>query len=106
MLRDFGLVTLIDLSVSLAGVLLVLPAVLALSEREDCRRHRRGRPGAPALLAAAAAPAAGGVSAAAGSAATEPPAASPGGRTASGRRRLDAAATGPAPQPRVAARER
>jgi hydrophobe/amphiphile efflux-3 (HAE3) family protein len=33
MLRDFGLVTLIDLSVSLAGVLLVLPAVLALSER-------------------------------------------------------------------------
>jgi predicted RND superfamily exporter protein len=35
MLRDFGLVTLIDLSVSLAGVLLVLPAVLALSERGD-----------------------------------------------------------------------
>jgi predicted RND superfamily exporter protein len=35
MLRDFGFVTLIDLSVSLAGVLLVLPAALALSERED-----------------------------------------------------------------------
>jgi uncharacterized protein len=35
MLRDFGFVTLIDLSVSLAGVLLLLPAVLALSERED-----------------------------------------------------------------------
>jgi predicted RND superfamily exporter protein len=35
MLRDFGLVTLIDLSVSLAGVLLVLPSVLALSERDD-----------------------------------------------------------------------
>jgi uncharacterized protein len=35
MLRDFGLVTLIDLSVSLVGVLLVLPAVLALSERGD-----------------------------------------------------------------------
>jgi predicted RND superfamily exporter protein len=35
MLRDFGLVTLIDLSVSLVGVLLVLPTVLALSERED-----------------------------------------------------------------------
>jgi uncharacterized protein len=35
MLRDFGLVTLIDLSVSLAGVLLILPAVLALSEREQ-----------------------------------------------------------------------
>jgi hydrophobe/amphiphile efflux-3 (HAE3) family protein len=33
MLRDFGLVTLVDLSVSLGGVLLVLPAVLALSER-------------------------------------------------------------------------
>jgi hydrophobe/amphiphile efflux-3 (HAE3) family protein len=33
MLRDFGFVTLIDLSVSLAGVLLILPAVLALSER-------------------------------------------------------------------------
>jgi len=35
MLRDFGLVTLIDLSVSLGGVLLVLPSVLALSERRD-----------------------------------------------------------------------
>ncbi|MGZ4192407.1 MAG: MMPL family transporter [Solirubrobacteraceae bacterium] len=33
MLRDFGFVTLVDLSVSLLGVLLVLPAVLALSER-------------------------------------------------------------------------
>jgi hypothetical protein len=30
MLRDFGLVTLVDLTVSLAGVLLVLPAALAL----------------------------------------------------------------------------
>jgi len=35
MLRDFGLVTLIDLTVSLVGVLLVLPAVLALVERGD-----------------------------------------------------------------------
>ncbi len=35
MLRDFGFVTLVDLSVSLAGVLLVLPAVLVLAERED-----------------------------------------------------------------------
>jgi predicted RND superfamily exporter protein len=35
MLRDFGFVTLVDLTVSLAGVLLVLPAVLALSERDD-----------------------------------------------------------------------
>ena len=37
MLRDFGLVTLIDLSVSLLGVLVALPAVLVLAER--------GRPG-------------------------------------------------------------
>jgi hydrophobe/amphiphile efflux-3 (HAE3) family protein len=35
MLRDFGFVTLVDLSVSLGGVLLVLPAVLAVSERGD-----------------------------------------------------------------------
>jgi hydrophobe/amphiphile efflux-3 (HAE3) family protein len=35
MLRDFGFVTIVDLSVSLGGVLLVLPAVLALSERGD-----------------------------------------------------------------------
>jgi predicted RND superfamily exporter protein len=35
MLRDFGLVTLVDLSVSLGGVLLVLPAVLAKFERGD-----------------------------------------------------------------------
>jgi uncharacterized protein len=33
MLRDFGLVTLVDLTASLAGVLIVLPAVLGLSER-------------------------------------------------------------------------
>jgi uncharacterized protein len=33
MLRDFGLVTLVDLSVSLGGVLLMLPAALTLSER-------------------------------------------------------------------------
>jgi hydrophobe/amphiphile efflux-3 (HAE3) family protein len=39
MLRDFGLVTLIDLSVSLAGVLVVLPAVLALAERGDIRER-------------------------------------------------------------------
>ncbi|MFL5831245.1 MAG: efflux RND transporter permease subunit [Solirubrobacteraceae bacterium] len=41
MLRDFGLVTLVDLSVSLAGVLLVLPAVLVVSEREDLVRSAR-----------------------------------------------------------------
>jgi predicted RND superfamily exporter protein len=41
MLRDFGFVTLVDLSVSLAGVLLVLPAVLALSERGDALQRFR-----------------------------------------------------------------
>ncbi len=41
MLRDFGLVTLIDLSVSLLGVLLVLPSVLALSERGDAWQRVR-----------------------------------------------------------------
>jgi predicted RND superfamily exporter protein len=35
MLRDFGFVTLIDMSVSLAGVLLVLPAVIVLAERGE-----------------------------------------------------------------------
>jgi predicted RND superfamily exporter protein len=58
MLRDFGLVTLIDLTVSLGGVLFVLPAVVAMSEREDAlelmrsarrrlsgaARHARRRP--------------------------------------------------------------
>ena len=34
MLRDFGLVTLIDLSVSLLGVLIALPAVIVIAERE------------------------------------------------------------------------
>ncbi len=44
MLRDFGLVTLIDLTVSLLGVLLVLPSVLALSERRrDARLGVRER---------------------------------------------------------------
>jgi hypothetical protein len=33
MLRQFGVVTLVDLTVSLAGVLIVLPAVLALADR-------------------------------------------------------------------------
>ena len=35
MLRDFGLVTVVDLTVALAGVLLVLPAVLVLAERGE-----------------------------------------------------------------------
>ncbi len=46
MLRDFGLVTLVDLTVSLGGVLLVLPSVLALSERRGALggvRERAGR---------------------------------------------------------------
>jgi hypothetical protein len=42
MLRDFGFVTLIDLTVSLAGVLVVLPAVLVVSEREDVAHSLRG----------------------------------------------------------------
>lgn len=37
MLRDFGFVTLIDLTVSLGGVLLVLPATLTLAERGRLR---------------------------------------------------------------------
>ena len=41
MLKDFGRVTVVDLSVSLLGVLAVLPAVLTLAER------RRGRSTAP-----------------------------------------------------------
>ncbi len=41
MLRDFGFVTLVDLSVSLAGVLLILPSVLALSERDDLAERAR-----------------------------------------------------------------
>ncbi|HLI60364.1 MAG TPA: MMPL family transporter [Solirubrobacteraceae bacterium] len=52
MLRDFGLVTLVDLTVSLGGVLLVLPAALALASparegrgarRRPVLRRRRGR---------------------------------------------------------------
>jgi len=35
MLRDFGLVTLIDLSVSLIGVLVALPAALVIAERSE-----------------------------------------------------------------------
>ena len=53
MLRDFGVVTVVDLTVSLLGVLAVLPAVLVLAERRAARageaapsggrRGRRGR---------------------------------------------------------------
>jgi len=53
MLRDFGLVTLIDLSVSLVGVLVALPAALMLAEREGRERlsiggTQPGRLGRPA----------------------------------------------------------
>ena len=40
MLRDFGRVTVVDLTVSLLGVLAVLPAVLVLAERRAERRAR------------------------------------------------------------------
>jgi predicted RND superfamily exporter protein len=41
MLRDFGLVTLIDLTVSLIGVLVALPAALVLAERSGAPADRR-----------------------------------------------------------------
>jgi hydrophobe/amphiphile efflux-3 (HAE3) family protein len=44
MLRDFGIVTLIDLSVSLVGVLIALPASLLLSEGRVSVRLRRPGP--------------------------------------------------------------
>jgi hydrophobe/amphiphile efflux-3 (HAE3) family protein len=45
MLRDFGFVTVIDLTVALAGVMVVLPAVLVLDERgELLRAPARWRP--------------------------------------------------------------
>jgi uncharacterized protein len=43
MLRDFGLVTVVDLSVSLLGVLAVLPAVLVVAERGSVRLPRPRR---------------------------------------------------------------
>jgi len=45
MLRDFGLVTVIDLAVSLLGVLAVLPAVLVAAERRESRGRARRRGG-------------------------------------------------------------
>ena len=41
MLRDFGAVTVVDLTVSLLGVLVVLPAVLVLAERRAARAPAR-----------------------------------------------------------------
>ena len=46
MLRDFGIVTVVDLTVSLLGVLAVLPSVLVLAERGAPQRlvaRLRGR---------------------------------------------------------------
>ena len=43
MLRDFGWVTVVDLTVSLLGVLVVLPAVLVLAERGRCARAAAAR---------------------------------------------------------------
>jgi uncharacterized protein len=50
MLRDFGLVTVVDLTVSLLGVLAVLPAVLVLAERRAAVRAVDA-PAAPAIPA-------------------------------------------------------
>ncbi|MDX6690949.1 MAG: uncharacterized protein QOG15_2406 [Solirubrobacteraceae bacterium] len=44
MLRDFGFVTVIDLTVSLLGVLVVLPAVLLLVERRAAARRPAAHP--------------------------------------------------------------
>jgi uncharacterized protein len=51
MLRDFGLVTVVDLTVSLLGVLAVLPAVLVLAERRAAVRRAPDRAPVPALPA-------------------------------------------------------
>jgi predicted RND superfamily exporter protein len=51
MLRDFGLVTVVDLTVSLLGVLAVLPAVLVLAERRAAVRRAPEHAPVPALPA-------------------------------------------------------
>ena len=52
MLQELGIVTVVDLSVSLLGVLAVLPAVLVLAERRAGRpRRRRRRAARPAVPA-------------------------------------------------------
>ena len=51
MLRDFGLVTVVDLTVSLLGVLAVLPAVLVLAERRAAVRRAPEPTAAPAAAA-------------------------------------------------------
>ena len=44
MLRDFGIVTVVDLSVSLLGVMIVLPAALMLGQEHGPFRVPRLRP--------------------------------------------------------------
>ena len=51
MLRDFGLVTVIDLAVSLLGVLAVLPAVLVARRAPRSRRAPRPPPRRRAVAA-------------------------------------------------------
>jgi uncharacterized protein len=63
MLRDFGFVTLIDLTVSLAGVLVALPATLVLVEGEGDAAPRAARGGLPRGVLRAAASRAGRASA-------------------------------------------
>jgi hydrophobe/amphiphile efflux-3 (HAE3) family protein len=53
MLRDFGLVTVIDLTVSLLGVMAVLPAVLVLAARREAARAGRSQASASAMAAPA-----------------------------------------------------
>ena len=56
MLRDFGIVTVVDLTVSLLGVMLVLPAALVWAEQHGAVQAARPGPAAPAAGAAPAAP--------------------------------------------------
>jgi uncharacterized protein len=56
MLRDFGLVTLIDLSVSLVGVLVALPAVLVLVEQHSAKAQGTTPTRTPGFTAPSAGP--------------------------------------------------
>ena len=47
MLQEFGIVTVVDLSVSLLGVLAVLPSVLLLAERRAARTRRAAAEAVP-----------------------------------------------------------
>jgi predicted RND superfamily exporter protein len=52
MLQEFGIVTVVDLTVSLLGVLAVLPAVLVLAERATGARGAPATPVADPAVAA------------------------------------------------------